>query len=77
MRKRQRQSTVKGIEHVKELVKEKEKEIEAVNRSFVSFMYIWYFLFWKAGAALLQFSSLVFFFIYKLFGKSYLVLQYD
>lgn len=64
MRKRQ-QSAVKGIEHVKELVKEKEnekfKEIqEPVNRSFVSFMYL-VILFWEAGAALLQFSSLVFF----------------
>lgn len=54
LRKRQ-QSTVKGIENVKELVKEKEKlkEIEEpVNRSFVSFMYL-VILFWEAGAALI------------------------
>lgn len=67
MRKRQ-QSTVKGIEHVKELVKEKEneklKEIqEPVNRSFVSFMYIWYFCFGKL-AQLCCNSPLWCFFIY-------------
>lgn len=64
MRKRQ-QSAVKGIENVKEkeLVKENEKikEIEEpVNRSFVSFMYFGIFVIWKAGAALLQSSSMVF-----------------
>lgn len=56
MRKRL-QSAVKGIESVKEkeVVKENEKikEIEEpVNRSFVSFMYFWYFLFFGKLAQL-------------------------
>lgn len=69
LRKRQ-QSTVKGIENVKELVKEKEKlkEIEEpVNRSFVSFMYL-VILFWEAGAALIAILLYGVFFLYINFG---------
>lgn len=75
MRKRQ-QSTVKGIENVKELVKEKEKlkEIEEpVNRSFVSFMYL-VFMFWEAGRSFFAILLYGVFFRYKLwlniFGSS-------